>query len=121
MVAYDNRDIFATGNTPEAARRAFLNKLLSSANGNDLVQAGAEQISISVNIKRLAVMSDSILLLVDGEHSQTIFSVPKETNFEAPLSAAGDQVIIKFSKVNTSPQPVSCFDNIAIGQALCSD
>jgi hypothetical protein len=119
MVAYNNRDIFATGNTPQAARRAFLNKLLSNINGNDLVQAGGEQLTIIVVIERIAVMSDSILFLVNGENSQTIFSVPKETNFEAPLSAPGDTVKLKFSPVNTSPQPVTCFDNIDIGERLC--
>ena len=119
MVTYNNRIIFATGNAPQSARRAFLNKLLSNVNGNDLVQAGGEQLTINVVIERIAVMSDSILFLVNDENSQTIFSVPKETNFEAPPSAPGDKVKLKFSPVNTSPQPVTFFDNIDIGERLC--
>jgi hypothetical protein len=98
MVAYDNRDVFATGNTPESARRAFLNKLLSNANGRDLVQAGSAQLSLDAVISRIAVMSDSILFLVEGEQEKTIFSVPRETNFEAPLSEVGDNIRIKYSQ-----------------------
>ena len=119
MVAYDNRDVFATGNTPESARRAFLNKLLSNANGRDLVQAGSAQLSLDAVISRIAVMSDSILFLVEGEQEKTIFSVPRETNFEAPLSEVGDNIRIKYSPVDTSPQPVSCFDNLEIGGESC--
>jgi hypothetical protein len=122
MVAYDNRDVFATGKTPEAARRAFLNKLLSNQNGADLAQAGREQLSVTAIIRRVAVMTDSVLFILEGDlmpYKQTIFSVPRETNFEAPLTNVGDRVRLKFSLVDTSPQPVSCFDNLDIGEALC--
>ncbi|WP_412971334.1 hypothetical protein [Glaciecola sp. MF2-115] len=123
MVAYNNRDIFATGKTPEIARRACLNKLLSNKTGSDLAQSGGSQFTIRANIKRIAIMSDSILFLVDSDGAllnKAIFSVPRETNFEAPLTTPNDTVIIKYSPVNTSPQPVSCFDNLGIGEDLCS-
>ena len=122
MVAYNNRDIFATGKTPESARRAFLNKLLSNQNGADLAQAGGSQLTIQARIRRIAVMTDSILFLIDSNDAtlnKVIFSVPRETNFEAPLTAPDDAVIIRYSPVDTSPQPVSCFDNINIGEDLC--
>ena len=122
MVAYNNRDIFATGKTPESARRAFLNKLLSNRSGADLAQAGGEQLTIQANISRIAVMSDSILFLLESEDekvAKTIFSVPRETNFEAPLTAPNDTVTLRYSPVNTSPQPISCFDNTNIGEDLC--
>jgi hypothetical protein len=122
MVAYNNRDIFATGKTPQSARRAFLNKLLSNTSGTDLAQAGGSQVVIEANIERIAVMSDSILFLIQSEDeslSNVIFSVPRETNFEAPLSAVDDKVLLRYSPVDTSPQPVSCFDNLNIGDDLC--
>jgi hypothetical protein len=122
MVAYNNRDIFATGTTPEVARRAFLNKLLSNQNGADLAQAGRSQITIRAKIKRIAVLTDSVLFLIESDETnldKTIFSVPRETNFEAPLTAAEDFVILRYSPVDTSPQPITCFDNIDIGEDLC--
>jgi hypothetical protein len=122
MVAYNNRDIFATGATPEIARRAFLNKLLSNQNGVGLAQAGRSQITITAKIKRIAVMTDSVLFLIESDEThlhKTIFSIPRETNFEAPLTATGDSVIMRYSPVDTSPQPVTCFDNIDIGEDLC--
>jgi hypothetical protein len=67
-------------------------------------------------------MSDSILFLLESENekvAKTIFSVPRETNFEAPLTAPNDTVTLRYSPVNTSPQPVSCFDNTNIGEDLC--
>lgn len=122
MVSYNNRDIFATGTTPEVARRAFLNKLLSNQNGADLAQAGRSQITIRAKINRIAVLTDSVLFLIESDETnldKTIFSVPRETNFEAPLTAAEDSVILRYSPVDTSPQPVTCFDNIDIGEDLC--
>lgn len=44
MVAHNNRDIFATGKTPEIARRACLNKLLSNQTGSDLAQSGVRNL-----------------------------------------------------------------------------
>lgn len=120
MVAYNNRDVFATGKTPEMVKRAYLSKLASSSSGNAVAVAGGSVERLESVVSRVGFTGNMVTLMVaDEAFKKVLFTIPKETFLESTVTQVGDRVVIEFSPVESSSQPVMCFDNVDIAQESC--
>jgi hypothetical protein len=128
IVAYNNRDAYGVGNTPEQARRAFLNRLLSG-NAIGSIASGKTLASHTATVVRVTVLNDAVMLMLHNETSEDndlqelIFLVSRESSVEAPLTRVGDTVAIRYAPIESSPQPITCFDNLLIRPStpMCAD
>lgn len=114
LVAYDNRETYAVGDTPENARRAFVRKMLSTKQTSGaMVNEPEDNVTLMGTVTRAQLVNETLYLTIEGD--ATVFTYPVNNSHEAPLTRDGDTVTVTYRNIDINPQPLQCLDNMAIG------
>lgn len=118
LVAYDNRNLVAVGNTLQSAVRSYLSKLSANA-GDNTIDAGLEQIIITGTVDRLGFQSFNgqsqlFFTLSEPDHKDKIFSASSEMSLGTVLTRTGDQVQLRVMSLEHDEISVTDFKNLSM-------
>lgn len=118
LVAYDNRNLVAVGNTLQSAVRSYLTVLSANA-GDNSVNEGIEQITITGTVDRLGFQSlngqsQLFFTFAEPEYEDKIFSASSETALGTVLTQTGDQVKITVMSLDHPEISVTEFTNLSM-------